>query len=125
MKKQPYNKAYYPSAPVLPVRLASLLNKKHLALVDSGADGTFIPTDLLSVLDIQPLYTTNVRSHFSEILQRVPVYQVDLIFFDSIHLPAVEVVGDDWGKQIILGRNVLNKLDLRLNGPAQTTLVEE
>jgi hypothetical protein len=60
-----------------------------------------------------------------ERLQQVPVYQVDLVFFDSIRLPAVEVIGDDWGEQIILGRNVLNKLNLRLNGPAQTVTLDE
>ncbi len=58
-------------------------------------------------------------------MKKQSVYLVDMIFFDSIHLPAVEVVGDDWGDQIILGRNVLNKLNLNLNGPAQTASVLE
>lgn len=125
MKKQSYSKTYYPGAPVLPVRLVSLSAQSHLALVNTGADGTFVPIDLLVELDAPLLYMTNVRAHFSEKLQRTPVYQVDMIFFDSIHLPAVEVVGDDWGDRIILGRNVLNKLNLNLNGPAQTITIVE
>ena len=35
-----------------------------------------------------------------------------------LRLPAVEVVGDDQGKEIVLGRNVLNRLRLLLDGPA-------
>jgi len=33
-------------------------------------------------------------------------------------LPAVEVAGDPFGDELLLGRNVLNLLDLRLEGPA-------
>lgn len=123
MKKQTYSKSFSPGAPVLPVRLVSLSAQSHLALIDTGADGTFVPIDFLIELDAPILYMTNVRAHFSEKLQRASVYQVDMIFFDSIHLPAVEVVGDEWGDRIILGRNVLNKLNLNLNGPAQTVTV--
>lgn len=125
MKKQSYSKSFSPGAPVLPVRIASLSAKSHLALVDTGADGTFVPTDFLVELDAPLLYMANVRAHFSEKLQRAPVYLVDMIFFDSIHLPAVEVIGDDWGDQIILGRNVLNKLNLRLDGPSQTLSLDD
>lgn len=35
----------------------------------------------------------------------------------SLRLPAVEVVGDEQGDEIILGRNVLNRLRLLLDGP--------
>jgi hypothetical protein len=74
MKKQPYGKSYIPSAPVLPVCLAPLLDKKHVALVDTGADGTFVPTEILNELDAVLLYMTNVRSHFSERLQQFPLW---------------------------------------------------
>jgi len=36
-------------------------------------------------------------------------------------LPGIVVVGDDQGQEIILGRTVLNKIILLLDGP-QTTL---
>jgi len=38
-------------------------------------------------------------------------------------LPAVDVVGDRHGAQVLLGRNLLNKLDLRLQGPVLRTHV--
>jgi len=63
---------------------------------------------------------TNVRSHFGESLQRVSVHKVDLILFGLVRLPGVEVAADDWGDQIILGRNALNLLKLQLNGKSET-----
>jgi hypothetical protein len=36
-------------------------------------------------------------------------------------LPAVDVAGDPYSAEMLLGRNVLNRLDLRLEGPALRT----
>lgn len=47
----------------------------------------------------------------------VYVYEVDLRIGGKV-LPAVEVAGDPFGDELLLGRNVLNLLDLRLEGPA-------
>jgi len=96
-----------------------------LALVDTGADGTFAPTSLIERLDIPILYMTNVRSHLGEHLHRVGVYKVDLILFGEIRLPNIDIVGDDWGTHIILGRNVLNKLRFDMDGPGQTITLQE
>ena len=119
----PYSQEYFPPAPVLRVSLTVPEETPSLnpdwALVDTGADGTFVPTSYLEELDVPVAYMTNARSHFGEKLLRVPVHKVDLIFFDALRLPNVEVVGDDWGDQIIIGRNVLNRLRLLLDGPNQ------
>ena len=48
------------------------------------------------------------------------VFAVD-VSIGSLRLPAIEVVGDERGNEIVLGRNVLNKLRLLLDGPAQLT----
>lgn len=37
---------------------------------------------------------------------------------DGLRFPAIEVVGDEQGKEIVLGRNFLNKLNLLLRDPA-------
>ena len=50
---------------------------------------------------------------------------VDFILFDTIRLPDIEVVADDWGSNIIIGRNVLNKLHIQLDGPKETAIVIE
>jgi predicted aspartyl protease len=125
--KTPYSKDYNPPAPILPVSLAAPEEAPQIgplmALVDTGADGTFIPTAFLEQLDAPIEYTTNVRTHIGERLRRVFIHQIDLLI-NSIRLPNVEVISDDWGSEIIIGRNVLNKLELLLDGPQQITRLE-
>jgi predicted aspartyl protease len=123
--KFPYSNAYFPPAPVLLISLAVPEASSHIgpysALIDTGADGTFVPTSLLEQLNVPIVYATNVRSHLSERLHRVSVYKVDLLI-NSIRLPNIEVVGDDrTNNEIIIGRNVLNKLEILLHGPKQVT----
>lgn len=38
-------------------------------------------------------------------------------------LPGIEVVGDEQGRDVLLGRNVLNKLIVLLDGPGRLTAV--
>ena len=57
------------------------------------------------------------RSHWGE-RRRVILYLVD-IRVGSLTLPGLEVVGDDLGNEILLGRDVLNRLRLLLDGPAE------
>ena len=122
--KTPYSQDYFPPAPVLSVSVAAPEETPQIgpypALIDTGADGTFVPTSFLEELDVPIIYITNVRSHLGESLRRVSVYKVD-IFFDTTRLPNMEVVGDDWSNEIIIGRNVLNRLRLLLDGPQQVT----
>jgi predicted aspartyl protease len=120
--KAAYSRDYTPPAPILPISLATPEEAPQIgpqpALIDTGADGTFIPTILLEQLGVPVIYATNVRSHLGERSRRVAIHQVDILI-DTIRLPNVEVVGDDWSNEIILGRNVLNKLNLLLDGPRQ------
>jgi hypothetical protein len=37
----------------------------------------------------------------------------------DMRLPVVEIIADEQGGEVILGRNVLNKLVMTLNGPEQ------
>jgi len=39
----------------------------------------------------------------------------------DVFLPGLYIIGDDTGDEIILGRDVLNKLPLFLDGPEQQT----
>lgn len=122
-----YSQDYYPPAPVLRVSLAVPEEPPRLgpyvALVDTGADGTFVPASYLEELGVPVIYMTNVRSHLGEMAHRVPIHRVDLILSRSICLPGIHVVGDDWSDQIIIGRNVLNRLRLLLDGPREITKI--
>jgi len=124
-----YSQGYFPPAPVLPVSVAVMDGSPRqgpwLALVDIGADGTFVPMEILEELEAPLVYMTNVRSHLGEGLHRVPVHKVNLVLFDSLQLPGIEVVGDNWGDCIIIGRNMLNRLRLHLDGPGQRISLQE
>jgi predicted aspartyl protease len=120
-----YSRDYWPPAPVLPVALAPPDEAPRFgaipALIDTGADGTFVPTQLIERLGIMAKHITNVRAHMGGTSYRAAVYSVDLLIADTLRFPAMDVVGDDWGDQIILGRNVLNRLQLYLDGPGAFT----
>lgn len=45
----------------------------------------------------------------------VAIYTVDIRIGEVVQ-PAVMVVNDTTGRQVLLGRNLLNRIDLRLNG---------
>lgn len=68
---------------------------------------------------------TNVRPHLGTHRQRAAVYKIDLLLAPDFRMVGIEVVGDDWGQGVILGRNVLNKLNVLLNGRKQTTTITE
>jgi hypothetical protein len=50
----------------------------------------------------------------------VKTFTVD-IGFDNLRLPSIRVVADERSNEIILGRNVLNRLCVILDGPKQET----
>lgn len=115
----PYLKTHYPAIPVLEVYLGYPAGNLSLgplvAIVDTGADGTLIPQGLLDQIETPIIDTVRIRSHWGE-WRHVMVFTVDMGFGD-LCLPAVDVIGDETGTDIILGRNVLNRLKLLLDGP--------
>ncbi len=121
--KYPYNARYQPTFPILPVVLRN--NEQGLrtavqdALVDTGSDGTLVPIQHLRQILAPALTDTHIRSHWGE-WRSVQLFVVDLELGD-LRLPNVFVVGDEQDSEIVLGRNVLNKLRLLLDGPANTT----
>ena len=129
MNSFPYSQEYTPAAPVIRVELAALEGGRpigpYTALVDTGADGTFVPTQLLEELGTVPIYLKTVRPYLGEKAYQAEIHRVDLILFENVRLPGIEVVSDDWGDQIIIGRNVLNKFKIHLNGPDREIQVSE
>ena len=52
------------------------------------------------------------------------LYLVDVQIGD-LTVPGVEVVGDELSQEAILGRDVLNRLRVLLDGPAATATITE
>lgn len=122
-----------PAAPLLPIRLSSpgepASSSEYLALIDTGSDFTIVPLSYLLAIEAPETRSAFVRGLFSE-RQLVTLYLVDIHTEIGV-LPGYEVIGIDEKEdsfdsaEIILGRNVLNRLYLFLDGPdAKTHLLE-
>jgi predicted aspartyl protease len=94
-----------------------------MAFVDTGADGTFVPAQDLARLNLERSDQTAVHPYFGA-PRLADIYVIDLLV-GTRRLPAVEVVADEEHDEAILGRNVLNKLILLLDGPGAATDVLE
>lgn len=92
------------------------------ALLDTGADASLIPLVYLDRLRLKPVRQESLRSQWGE-RRSIGIYHIEMRIGDSLHLPWVEVVGDELGDEVLLGRNVLNQLRIVLNGPGQSVEV--
>jgi hypothetical protein len=88
-------------------------------MVDTGSDGTLVPTDYLEQVEAIGLDEA-VLHGIAGGSRRVHLFEIDL-YIGSLLLPGVIVAGDDDGHEALLGRNVLNKLILLLDGPHHET----
>ncbi len=120
--KFPYDADYFPPAPSIEIHLAvpdeSFTVGPLPALVDTGADVSIVPLQYVKPLQIQVDDRKYLRSQWGE-RRQVDIYTVD-IGIGQMKLPLVEIIADELGDEVIIGRNVLNKLVATLNGPKQT-----
>ncbi len=122
-----YSHNYYPAAPVVDVTFISAAEQERvgplLAMVDSGADGTIVPLHYLDEIYAPPTVEMVIRSQWGE-RRRVLLYLVDVQIADIV-LGGIEVVGDEESDEIVLGRDVLNRLRVLLNGPTEIIEIAE
>ncbi len=120
-----YSRRYVPPMPVLMIRLSAPevapLGRSIVAVVDTGADVCLVPRVVLASLELSVGEPVLIRGQWGEPVAATR-YPVDLHFEHGV-MPAVDVVSDPDGREVILGRNVLNKLRLLLDGPEQSTAV--
>ncbi|MBI5301959.1 MAG: retroviral-like aspartic protease family protein [Chloroflexi bacterium] len=118
-----YNARYTPAIPILQASFgygnAGRLPETFEAIVDTGADATIVPEDIARRLRASPLNPAHLETQWGDV-HPVTMYLLD-IQIGEVNLPSVVVAGDPESDEIILGRNVLNKLALFLDGPAQQT----
>ena len=81
-----------------------------------------MPVRLLRNIGARRVFQTTLRSQWGE-KRLVFLYLVDLAI-NEVLLPGIYVVGDEVGNEVVLGRNVLNKLVVTLDGPRQTVRIE-
>lgn len=121
MIKTPYSADYFPPIPILPVSLSyngtSERSGPFDAIVDTGADATIIPELLAQRLQATPLNSAQLRTQWGDV-HPVTLYLLDVTIGGQT-LPGVVVAGDPVTDEIVLGRDVLNKLQLFLDGLQQ------
>lgn len=120
-----YDLSLYPPAPRLEIRLiaqpSGVTYGPVAAFVDTGADATVVPLAIVRELQAGPVSLKTLRGYTGD---RRPV-RTDLVDVQvgPFVLPGVEIVGDAAADEILLGRDVLNKLRLLLDGPARRTQI--
>lgn len=122
-----YSRDFFPPAPVAEVTFItaaeSLRAGPFSALIDSGAYATIVPIAYLNEIQALPTVEMTMRSQWGE-RRRVLLYLVD-VQIGEVVLPGIEVVGDELSDEIVLGRDVLNRLRLLLDGPAEVASITE
>lgn len=121
--KYRYDRSYHPPVPAIEIRIGSPEQPTTVgplsAIVDTGADGTLVPVRYIRELPSLPAVDRKtLRSQWGE-SRVVRTYLVDMDMAD-VRLPAVEIVADTQSDEVILGRNVLNRLKIFLDGPGTT-----
>ena len=93
-----------------------------VAIVDTGADASFVPLSVLETINAPLGEPLRVRSLWGE-WEQFSTYVVD-VHIGHLIFPSLEVLGYP-GEELILGRAVLNKLWLGLDGPQQQLEIAE
>lgn len=123
MNQYPYIATYQPPFPAIDIALHNSDTQLHTvklkALLDTGADGTLIPLTYLREILAPPITESRLRSHWGE-WRIVQLFLVE-IQIGITRFPNVFVIGDEQDNEIVLGRNILNRLNISLNGPALLT----
>ena len=87
-----------------------------IALVDSGADATLIPPNLLRNVGARKLDSRWARN-VSGIRYRVSMYLVTLTI-GTLTFYGIEAIANNQTDEVIVGRDVLNQVVVTLNGLA-------
>jgi predicted aspartyl protease len=124
-----YDRNKFPPAPVLDIRFSAPREpaeaQVYPALIDTGSDFTLVPLDMLKQIDAPESRPAQVRGLWSD-PHEITLYIVDIHLENGV-LPSVEVIGTENSSdiEIILGRNILNRLILLLDGRGLQTEVLE
>jgi predicted aspartyl protease len=121
-----YDFAFSPSAPVAEIEVTSDLSDTPITLVafiDSGADATMLPFEVLERLQAEELETRYLRTVTGKRVA-VDLYRV-AIRIGAYQFRSIRAIATDSPAEIILGRDVLNHLIVTLNGLAAVTEISQ
>jgi predicted aspartyl protease len=119
-----YDASFRPPAPVADVILIHPVTKistaQLMGKIDSGAGITVIPYSAVAILNLNPKGQTWTRG-YDGIYTLQKVYYVALSL-EGKFLPSVRVISAN-RSNVLLGRNVINRFSINLNGKAQQVAI--
>ncbi len=122
-----YDVAYPgPAFPTVEIAITSENNQQIeglTALIDTGADGTLIPLALLDIIQARRVDTRFARN-VDGTRYVVRLYSVS-IAIGPYTMYGIDAAANENTAEIILGRDVLNHLLVKLDGIAQVTEVND
>lgn len=125
--QQSFDHTTFPSSPSFSLQIAGPEVNDWIdisaALLDTGADATIIPERLLSQIMAAEWDQARLRSQWGE-YRVIFRYEVDLRIADRI-FASILVVADDVGDDVIIGRDLLNRLRFLYDGSAQQLVFVE
>ncbi|WP_420644730.1 aspartyl protease family protein [Candidatus Leptofilum sp.] len=123
-----YDRSYLPPAPVVTLTVHGYSDDVQpatiQAMVDSGADGTMLPTAVLT--QIEASYVDSVRmSGVTGTVERRDRYRVRLQIGDIV-IKGIDAIAIKSENEGLIGRDVLNQLIVTLNGlAAELTIADQ
>lgn len=115
-----YDRSYLPPAPVITLTVDGYSDGVEpatiRAMIDSGADGTMLPTAVLEKIDASYVDTVRMSGVTGTIEQR-DRYRVRLQI-GNIVIKGIDAVSIESENEGLIGRDVLNQLIVTLNGLA-------
>jgi predicted aspartyl protease len=114
-----YSNDFLPAAPVVTVVVRRAKEVTLSAILDTGADCSIFPVNLLRRIGATYLETRRMISASGH-TQTVNLYLVEVQIGDYT-IPGVNAIGLISSNEAILGRDVLNHLIVTLDGIAGTT----
>ena len=85
-----------------------------VAMIDSGADATMLPLDLLQSINAEKMQLQNMRGVTGNpVLVRLYLVSVTI---GEIVVTGIKAIGTPAGSECIIGRDVLNQLQVTLDG---------
>lgn len=119
-KSYQYDHSYDPAAPIIPVGLSPSgeadAKTEVMALLDSGADATMIPINVLVNAGARFVEQRQMRGVVGEAIT-VDLY-LTAVHIGNYTIHGIRAIGMASGLESIVGRDVLNQLEINLNGLA-------
>lgn len=121
-----YDEEYIPAMPIVEIGVSRPKGEREVilkAIIDSGADATMIPINFLNEIGARFIKHGRIRPVLSA-SKRAGLYGVT-IRIGAHKLYGIHAIATDRGSEVLIGRDVLNHLDVRLNGLAYETVISD